>query len=192
MKDVAVLFARKNSIYKKLEGCEVYDIDRDARTFSGGMPVVAHPPCRAWGTLAHMAKPRHDEKDLAPWAVDQVRANGGVLEHPKRSKLWEHCSLPPADGITRDQWGGWSLLVPQMWWGHRAEKLTLLYIVGLSPRQLPPLPFVMGEPTHVIASSGRRSDGKRYGTKKECSKAERERTPVALAEWLVEVARRAS
>lgn len=196
MSTVAVLFARKNSVYKSMSQCDVYDIDRDARTFTGGLPVVAHPPCRAWGTLSHMAKPRHDEKELAPWAVDMVRAWGGVLEHPKRSKLWGHCELPPPDGVTRDKWGGWSLLIPQQWWGHRAEKMTLLYIVGVSPRQLPPMPLVLGEATHVISTSGRRKDGtrktysERHARKKECSKAEREMTPPAFAEWLVEVATR--
>lgn len=193
-KTVAVLFARKNSIYKKLEHCDVYDIERDARTYAGTMPVVAHPPCRAWGTLSHMAKPSPDEKELAPWAVNEVRRCGGVLEHPKRSKLWAHCNLPPADGVSTDEYGGWSLLVPQQWWGHRAEKMTLLYIVGVDRRKLPPIPFVMGEATHVITTPGRRKDGTRktYGErhkgKKECTNAERERTPPDFARWLCEVA----
>lgn len=33
---VAVLFARQDSIYKQLEACEVYDIERDARTSKVG------------------------------------------------------------------------------------------------------------------------------------------------------------
>jgi len=61
---VAVLFARKDSIYKQMPDVDVYDIDRDARTWPGGCAVVAHPPCRGWGGLSHMAKPRHGEKDL--------------------------------------------------------------------------------------------------------------------------------
>lgn len=186
---VAILFARKTSIYKKLPLCDVYDIERDARTFTGGMPVVAHPPCRAWGTLAHMAKPRDDERSLAPWAIEMVRKCGGVLEHPKRSKLWPELGLPQP-GAGSDEFGGWTLGIAQRDFGHRAEKLTLLYIVGCARRDLPPIPFVMGEATHVVATSGRRRDGTRYKHKKECTKAERERTPVALAEWLVEVARR--
>ena len=47
---VAVLFARADSYYKTLPGCEVYDMERDARTYDGPWPVVAHPPCRAWGS----------------------------------------------------------------------------------------------------------------------------------------------
>ena len=52
---VAVLFARADSVYKTLPGCDVYDIDRDALTFPGGNQVVAHPPCRAWGQLRYWA-----------------------------------------------------------------------------------------------------------------------------------------
>ncbi|WP_202122885.1 hypothetical protein, partial [Escherichia coli] len=76
---IAVLFARVDSNYKAMPECDVFDIERDARTFAGGMPVVAHPPCRAWGRLRKFAKPRPDEKALALFAVAQVRAFGGVL-----------------------------------------------------------------------------------------------------------------
>ena len=61
---IAVLFARNDSRYKQLEGYDVYDIDRDARNYNGTNPVIAHPPCRAWGRLSHMANPRPDEKDF--------------------------------------------------------------------------------------------------------------------------------
>lgn len=40
---IAVLFARKDSVYKTMPECDVYDIDRDARTYDGPWPVVAHP-----------------------------------------------------------------------------------------------------------------------------------------------------
>jgi hypothetical protein len=49
---VAVLFARSDSHYKALPGVDVWDSERDARKWLGGSPVVAHPPCRAWGALA--------------------------------------------------------------------------------------------------------------------------------------------
>lgn len=66
---VAVLFARTNSVYKTLPDVEVYDIERDARTYDGPWPVVAHPPCRAWGRLRTFASPRPDERNLARLAV---------------------------------------------------------------------------------------------------------------------------
>lgn len=190
---VAVLFARKDSNYKDMPQCDVYDIDRDARNFAGGAPIVAHPPCRAWGRLRTFAKPRADEKDLAIFAVQSIRAFGGVLEHPKGSTLWPTAGLP-APG-QRDEFGGWTLPIFQSWWGHRAEKATLLYIVGCEPRDMPPMPIVLGDATHVVSGSGRRADGGRIkkgdrGWRPEIKKAEREHTPPALAEWLVEVAKR--
>lgn len=187
MTQVAVLFARADSIYKTLPGCDVYDIKRDARTWPGGCPVVAHPPCRAWGQLSHMAKPRHDEKDLARWAVARVREWGGVLEHPKKSKLWPDQGLPEPG--RRDAWGGWTLPIFQQWWGHRAEKATLLYIVGIEPAGLPEIPLQLGEASHVISSSRRWYRG-HDNLRPWVTDAEREHTPPELALWLVELATR--
>jgi hypothetical protein len=191
--EVAVLFARADSIYKTLPGCDVWDIDRDARRWQGETPVVAHPPCRAWGRLRKLANPRPDEKALALFAVEKVRLSGGVLEHPAGSTLWHAAGLPyPGE---RDAWGGWTLPICQNWWGHRAEKKTWLYIVGCEPANLPDMPIALGEATHVVAASGRRRDGGRLrkgdrGWRPEITKAEREHTPPALAEWLCETARR--
>lgn len=195
MKTIAVLFARGDSVYKKMPGCDVWDIERDARRWPGGCPVVAHPPCRAWGRLRALANPRPDEKALALWAVDQVRKFGGVLEHPAGSTLWKEKPLP-APG-RRDEFGGWTLPVFQSDWGHRAEKATFLYIVGCAPADLPEMPLALGEATHVIGASGRRSDGGRLrkgdrGWRPEVTKAEREHTPPALAQWLCEVAAKCS
>lgn len=133
---VAVLFARADSIYKTLPGTDVWDIERNARLWPGGAPVVAHPPCRAWGRLRQFAKPRKGERQLAIWSVRQVRRFGGVLEHPVGSLLWKKAGLPPP-GQT-DRYGGWTLPIHQNWWGHRAEKATLLYIVGCPPGETPP------------------------------------------------------
>lgn len=181
---VAVLFARADSNYKAMPGVDVWDAERDARRWPGGVPVVAHPPCRAWGTLRHMAKPRPDEKGLALFAIAQVRQFGGVLEHPVRSTLWPVAGLPAVGEL--DAWGGWTLPINQSDWGHRAEKGTLLYIVGCAPADVPPLPLVLGEASHVICSSKRRKDGGRPWV----TVAEREHTPPELAAWLVELARR--
>jgi hypothetical protein len=193
MQTVAALFVRKDSIYKQMPGVDAWDAERDARTWAGDCPLVAHPPCRAWGTLRALAKPRHDEKELAVWAVAQVRKFGGVLEHPKRSTLWPHCGLPAIG--EKDIFGGWTLPIFQSSFGHRAEKATLLYIVGCAPAQIPDMPLVLGDASHVIASSGRRTDGSRIrrgdqGWRPEVNKSEREHTPAELAEWLVALARR--
>lgn len=193
---VAVLFARHDSIYKTLAGRDVYDEGRDALTWPGGSPVVAHPPCRLFGRLRHFAKSPDPEaeKALALWAVDMVRRWGGVLEHPASSKLWEAAGLPKLG--KRDEWGGWTLPVLQMWWGHRAEKRTWLYIVGCEPRDIPEMPLRLGEAECVIRLDKRRPDGThiRKGDPDHrpfLNEAEREGTPVDFARWLVELARRA-
>lgn len=171
---IAVLFARRDSVYKSMPGLDVYDIDRDARSWAGGHPCIAHPPCRAWGNWQWKAKPRPDEKQLAVWAVGQIRANGGILEHPSTSKLWPDQSLP-APGAGRDEWGGWTLEVFQSQWGHRALKKTRLYIVGAGPDDLPAIPPQMGLVFKPVVLMGR---------------DEREKTPTAFAAWLVDAARR--
>lgn len=178
---VAVLFARADSCYKLLPECDVFDLARDAKTWLGGMPVVAHPPCRAWGRLRHFANPRPGERLLATWAVRQVRQFGGVLEHPASSLLWPKAGLP-APGH-RDAWGGWTLPIAQHWWGHRAAKLTLLYIVGCEPCDVPALPLVLGDASHVIETKKTGVD-----RRPSVSRAEREHTPPALARWLVDLA----
>lgn len=190
---VAVLFARADSHYKSLPDVEVYDMERDARTYDGPFPVVAHPPCRAWGRLRKFAKPRPDERNLARLAVALVREFGGVLEHPDSSTLWAAQRLPEPGQM--DNFGGWTLGISQHWWGHRAEKLTKLYIVGCSPRGIPDMPITLGESTHVIAQHRTLPDGSRLikgmpGWRPEVSKAEREHTPPELAAWLVELASR--
>jgi hypothetical protein len=189
---VAVLFARQDSVYKTLPDLDVYDSVRDARTWLGGCPVIAHPPCRAWGRLRSFANPRPDEKELAFFALDAVRKNGGVLEHPKGSTLWDVASLPLPGSF--DEFGGFTFPVFQNAFGHRAEKPTLLFIVGCSPVDIPAHPIVLGEASHIIGSSGRRSDGSRLrkgdaGWRPEVTKAEREHTPLAFAYFLVSIAR---
>jgi hypothetical protein len=183
--EVAVLFARQDSVYKALPGCEVYDMERDARTYDGPWPVVAHPPCRAWATLRNHAKPRPDERNLARLAVALVREFGGVLEHPYRSTLWNAQRLPPVG--TRDAFGGFTLVIDQNWWGHRAQKRTRLYVVGCEPNEVPELPLVLGEATHTV---GLWSGRDKATCRPSIAKHEHEHTPRDLAAWLVELAAR--
>ena len=186
MRTVAALFVMADSIYKTLPGVECYDAERDALTFKGGCPVVAHPPCRTWGHLkAFATKAPKGEHALGPWAVEAVRRCGGVLEHPKGSGLFRACGCPKP-GDPPDKWGGWTLEVDQFHFGHKARKRTLLYIVGT--KRVPPIPCREGEPTHVVDRNARAritgSDKRPWITHKE-----REATPVAFARWLVKLAR---
>ncbi len=181
---VAVLFARKDSIYKAMPECDVYDIERNALTFPGGTPIVAHPPCRSWGRLKAFSKGDHKEKQLAIWAVRQIRKHGGVLEHPETSSLWKVLGLPL--GSQRDKWGGFTLSVDQSWFGHRARKRIWLYIVGIEPSQIPAYSMNF-KPVEFWVSSSQRAF-----QRPTISKAEREATPPDFARWLVALAKSTS
>jgi len=184
MTKVLILFTREDSIYKTM-GLDCWDIVRDARKWPGGNPIIAHPPCRAWGQLSHFAKPRDGEKELAIYSIHQIRKYGGILEHPRASKLWKEMSLPTGNEV--DEYGGYSLCINQSWWGHRAEKKTLLYIVGCPKNDLPDIPINFDLPPCVINSSKRKGEP---GYRPEVSRYEREATPIDLAKWLVQVAER--
>lgn len=186
MRSVAALFVRADSVYKTMAGVDCYDINRDALTWPGGCPAVCHPPCRGWGALRHFARPRPGEMDLARWAVSMVRQFGGVLEHPAASMLWSDQQLPAPGRF--DGFGGWTMGITQHWFGHRAEKRTLLYIVGVEPMDIPTFPLLLGEATHVVSPwSGLRAGMPGY--RPQLRKAEREHTPPVMAQWLVEIAR---
>ena len=178
---ISILFVRDDSEYKMMPGVDCYDAERNALTYSGNDPVVAHPPCRAWGVLKHMAKPALGEKELALWAVQKVRDNGGVLEHPSGSFLWREAMLPEP-GWLPDEWGGFSIFIDQFDFGHVAHKKTKLYIVGCKISELPPLPSTRLEHTD------RSIAGNIPGTKR-CTQYQREYTPRLLRLWLIETVR---
>lgn len=184
MSNVCVLFARRDSIYKSFD-VDVFDIDRDALNYQPGKAVVAHPPCRAWGQLSHFSNPRLGEKWLAVWSILQIRRNGGVLEHPRSSRLWKVMRLPMGNEI--DEYGGYTLSVNQSWWGHKAQKSTLLYVCGCPRKELPDMPISYDCVTQTVSSVVRKKR-KDYPYKKRITKKEREATPVALAQWLINVA----
>lgn len=193
MNDVAILFVRSDSVYKTLPGCDCYDEARDARTWQGRCTVVAHPPCRTWSRMKAWARAPEHEHALAIWAVAQVRRWGGVLEHPAASDLWKEAGLP-APGAGDDAWGGWTLECDQFHWGHLCQKRTRLYIVGVRPNEMPPMPHRDGEPTHCVSSLAGRvmSRDARHARDKfkpEIGPRRRDISPPLFAEWLVAVAR---
>ena len=182
---VSVLFTEKKSVYDTIDGIEVYNKERNALTFDGRGPIVAHPPCRAWGRLRAFAKPEPGEKELAIWAVSQVRQHGGVVEHPESSALWAELDLP--FGLDRDEYGGFTLSVDQFWWGHRARKRSWFYICGIEPSEIPAYPIRFDAITHTVSTTMRRKRDW-FTPKPSISRKERSATPIALAEWLIELA----
>lgn len=128
--DLAALYVCPRGPYPVL-AAECWDEVRDATKYKGTRRVIAHPPCGPWGRLRSFCK--YDRADLAPFAVEQVRQYGGVLEHPAYSKLWTHCDLPRPGELFADAFGGRSYVIQQGDYGHVAPKLTWLYAVGLKP-----------------------------------------------------------
>ena len=142
---IAALFVQESGIYASIPGIDLWPESRDARLYAGPHPVIAHPPCQRWSTLAHIHKHREgrgfgaDDGCFAS-ALSSVERWGGVLEHPRGSGAWPAHRLPEPspDGWTRNLWRpGWACLVEQGHYGHPAPKATLLYYVGRSPP--PPL-----------------------------------------------------
>lgn len=187
MRTVAALYIDPRGPYPSMPSVDCWDETRDARTYAGPHPVVAHPPCGPWGRLKHLY--RGAEHDCAPAAVAAVRAWGGVLEHPADSKLWKHSGLP-LPGQPPDSYGGVTLAVNQVEWGHACIKPTWLYVVGVPELHVGP-PFPGRAPTHRIWYGKFERSGHSGPKLLVASKEIRRRTPLAFAAWLVELARRA-
>lgn len=191
---VAVLFAMKDSIYKTIPGCDVYDVERDARTYSGDLPVVAHPPCQLWGSMASVNFSRWggdhnrpgNDGGLFLFALETVRRCGGVLEHPAKSRAFEKYSIPKPKGVGWQKCldGGWVCEVWQSAYGHRANKATWLYCFGS-----PPIPARLERPTgsHQVGFYDQRG---KDANKPTLSKKEANSTPLEFANYLISIAQR--
>ena len=192
---IAALFVEKNGVYydPALTDVDPWDEERDARKYAGPWPVVAHPPCSRWCQLARVNEKRYghkvgDDGGCFAAALASVRKFGGVLEHPRGSRLYDRIPKP---GEMPDRYGGWSVEVDQLHWGHVAHKRTWLYFIGVRRDALTAPPFPDREPTHdLMGGRGRNATADRGG-RLEASKELRRRTPVLFAEWLVGLARAA-
>lgn len=193
-KTVAALYVdRAHGPYIKIPGVDVWGWsckdgpcrpgDRDAEMYDGPYPVIAHPPCGPWGMFAWRYKGGEGAMEAGLRAVEQIREFGGVLEHPVNSKLWKALDLPKP-GDPPDEYGGWTLRVHQVDWGHPAQKPTWLYIVGVHPDDVPQMPPPRAA-THVMVRKVSNTN-----ELPEVPKAKRHLTPPAFAKWLVALARR--
>lgn len=133
----AALYVETDGAYFGVPGVEPWDEARDARTYAGPWPVVAHPPCQRWGRYWHggpSAKVRRvkgDDGGCFAAALAAVEQWGGVLEHPEASHAFAHYGLarPPKSGGWTPTRKGWVCCVEQGHYGHRARKATWLYAV---------------------------------------------------------------
>jgi hypothetical protein len=173
---IAVLCVQANSVYKGIPDADCYDMARDARTFPGGMAVIAHPPCRSWSAFcSHQAKPLPGEKDLGPWCAEQVKQWGGILEHPAHSRLFAAAGLPMPAEVNAH---GWTIEVWQSCWGYPMHKKTWLFFSKIKPQDV----------HFPLQLRSEKSGDKR--TWQLMGKAERSRTTVAFAQWLIHTAQK--
>ena len=144
---VAALYVEPNGCYVGAPGVDPWDEARDARTYCGPYPVVAHPPCQRWGRFWHGStrKPHQyklgDDGGCFKAALHAVLTWGGVLEHPAHSKAWDSFGLyKPKVGA------GWQLCLPpglsywvcyveQGHYGHASRKPTWLLAKSASKPQ---------------------------------------------------------
>ena len=196
---IAALFVAKNGIYFNVPGVDPWDESRDARSYEGPYPVVAHPPCARYSTYA-TGGPSHagtrvaaDDGGAFDAALHAVRTYGGVLEHPAGSKAWKLHGfatpkrtggwIPAGDGI------GWTCYVEQGHYGHRARKGTWLYAAHVALPDLqwgPSQAKILPRPGYDLAKERRR------GAVERMSHRERLATPVGFRDMLIAMARTAS
>ncbi len=186
MRTIAALYVDPRGPYPTMPDVECWDEARDAKTYPGPHPVVAHPPCGPWSRLKHFCK--HQDRECAVVAVEQVRRWGGVLEHPIGSGLFRLYGLPLPGGLP-DIHGGWSVELNQVSYGHVTRKPTVIYVVGVRPSTVAIRRG--GVPTHSICNG--RGQALKDGTvRKRCTAADARRTPIEFAEFLVGIARLAA
>ena len=159
---IAALYVETDGCYFGIDGVDPWDQERDARTYAGPHPVVAHPPCQRWGRFWHGStrKPHQfklgDDNGCFAAALAAVRKWGGVIEHPADSHAWKHFGIRAPERHkgwqSASDWfgtGGWTCYVEQGHYGHMSRKPTWLYAYGVA---LPDLNWSRGEQRlHPIA-----------------------------------------
>ena len=145
---IAALYVDPCGVYSIIPGVDLWDELRDARTYPGPFPVVAHPPCQRWGRFWHGSTRKPHQYELGAdggcfeSALNAVRRFGGVIEHPADSRAWDRFDLPKPPrkggwiGCVTD---GWSCCVYQGHYGHPSGKATWLYVYGVPYELLPEL-----------------------------------------------------
>jgi hypothetical protein len=186
--DVVALFVRADGPYPRM--CkEWYDENRDALTYTGDTPVVAHPPCSRW---SRFGKGDGDDGGLFAFALETIHRCGGVIEHPAHSLAWSRFSLPaPRSG----EWssslfspGLWATEVSQRNYGHRAKKQTWLCVS--SDSRPTDIDWSRPAPAEVWSSwTSKRYMRDNPEAKPKMMRRERETTPDPFARLLIGLAR---
>ncbi len=205
MKRVAALFVETDGVYFGLANVDPWDEVRDAKSYSGQDPVVAHPPCERWGRYwgggpsAKVKRVLGDDGGCFASALHSVQRCGGVLEHPEASHAFKRFGLaiPPKSGGWIESGGiysggrAWTCCVEQGHYGHPARKATWLYYVGVNP----PPDLIWGKSAGQRLDEGfhsreERERARSAGIKprKRLSKAQNIATPIAFRDVLLKLA----
>lgn len=215
---IAALCVDANGPYAGLPDVDVWDVTRDARTYAGPWPVVAHPPCERWGRYwgggpsARVRRTLGDDGGCFEAALGAVRRYGGVLEHPEASHAfaaygivrprmgmgWEVADRYPSLAPLGKAWPAgyaWVCQVEQGHYGHPARKKTWLYYVGKTP----PPNLEWGPSEGIRLDEGFHSRAERLAARaagqapvKRLSKLQNLRTPTAFRDVLLSIARSAN
>lgn len=178
---IAALYVSPKGPYPSMADVDVWTAERDAKRYAGPDAVVAHPPCGPWSRLSFLCTKQ--DRACALYAVNQVRAFGGVLEHPEGSQLWRECLLPLPGGLA-DGYGGFTVEVDQCAWGHVCRKRSWLYCVGLTRAQVHAGVRVGGVPSRRVTNGPRGDQSLQRATQPQLI-----HSPPLFAEWLVSLAR---
>ena len=200
---IAALFVESEGCYQNVSFIDPWDIHRNALNYKGSYPVIAHPPCQLWGSLAFVNYAIHKTDRYKPgndggcfeFALDAVNKWGGVLEHPALTRAWRKYNLRRPErfepnGFVETGWAkcakqpGWVCEVWQSAYGHRANKATWLYYVGMSP------PFELNwdrpEGTHHVGGPSAKVKGIKHKLRLR-NQSEANATPLAFRTELIKL-----
>lgn len=195
---ISALYVMKDGPYFNLPNIDPWDESRDARFYQGANKVIAHPPCERWGRywsggpMIHGSKIKGNDNGCFAHALWAVRTFGGVIEHPEASHawLWFGLSKPPRSGgwVKADEFGGITCCVAQGNYGHRAQKLTWLYINKIKPMEL--RWGLCPNKTRIDPGFHSKEERKRLirtGVGKRLSKNQRTATPIEFRDLLIKM-----
>jgi hypothetical protein len=190
------LFIDPKGHYPALLGPDhCWDEARDARTYDGSGPVIAHPPCARWCRLAESIYARTGKSEHLPGndggcfasALANVFAHGGVIEHPSSSKAWAHHNLAAPSGVGWSRCGAmWVCEVWQSAYGHLAPKRSWLAYAG----KRAPFELNWSHPPGTHAVSGDAVKRRKQGTsaRPRLSGKQNIATPIAFAKEMIRLA----
>lgn len=174
---VSVLCVGRSSVYRQFPQVETFNKVRDVWTCQSRRPILAHPPCRFWSRwnsrAAATPEQMINELLIGMECVRLCRQNGGVLEQPAHSRLWECARLPDPRTPGRKHYT-WSIEIDQAEYGHACSKPTWLLLCGIRPDQVTWQGFQLANP--------------RRRTLAQLTPGQRSATPPRLAMWLVQLA----